>query len=95
MVRSGNVAATQVLIKWRGLDEVQATWEDYALLKLRFPEAALWEADLAQGEGSVTSLHSDDIEMDIEFPVQAEPGLVKGNEGPLSENTCEPSVVDQ
>jgi hypothetical protein len=43
----------------------------------------------------VKALHSDDTEMDIEFPVQAEPRLVKGNQGPLSENTCEPSIMDQ
>ncbi|XP_071680642.1 uncharacterized protein [Lolium perenne] len=43
MVRSGNMVATQVLIKWRGLIREQATWEDYALLKLRVPNAALWD----------------------------------------------------
>jgi hypothetical protein len=49
MVRSGNVAATQILIKWRGLDANHATWEDYDLLKLKFPQAPLWERDRSQG----------------------------------------------
>lgn len=82
LVRSGNAAATQVLIKWRGLIKEQATWEDYDLLKLRFPANALWEADHAQvGGGSVTPSEPNGASVDIELPVQRnrEPASVDGN----------------
>jgi hypothetical protein len=41
MVCSGNVAATQILIKRRGLDADHASWEDYDLLKIRFLQATV------------------------------------------------------
>jgi hypothetical protein len=41
LVRAGNAAATQVLIKWSGLGEEQATWEDYNRLQQCYPSAAL------------------------------------------------------
>jgi hypothetical protein len=69
MVRSGNAAATQILIKWRGLDAVHATWEDYDLLKLRFPQAALWEEAHAREGDSVTPA-SPDAMVCIESPTQ-------------------------
>jgi hypothetical protein len=74
MVRSGNSAATQIRVGWSGLDEAQATWEDYELLKLKFPSATLWERDRSQGGDSVTPAHPDDEAVDIESSVQAEDG---------------------
>lgn len=54
MVRAGNAAAIQVRIKWQDLPEDQASWEDYQVLRQRFPDAGLWEADYAQAGASVT-----------------------------------------
>jgi hypothetical protein len=84
MVRSGNVAAVQVLIKWSGMETTQATWEDYDLLKLRFPSASLWEADETQGEGSVTP---DASSVDIESTVQEDHGQTTTETSPPSVST--------
>jgi hypothetical protein len=48
LVRKGNAAVTQVLIKWAHLPDDMATWEDYYVLKNRYPEATLWDEDQAQ-----------------------------------------------
>ena len=48
LVHKGNVAAPQVLTKWAHLPEDMSTWEDYYVLKTRFPDAALWEDEQAQ-----------------------------------------------
>jgi hypothetical protein len=74
MVRSGNTTATQVLIKWRGLDVAQATWEDYGLLKLRFPGAAIWEADRTRAGGNVTPSLSEEDPVDNELLVHVNHG---------------------
>jgi hypothetical protein len=51
LVRAGNAVATQVLIKWSGLEEEHATWEDYHRMKHYYPSTSLWEEDRAQGGG--------------------------------------------
>jgi hypothetical protein len=84
VVRSGNVAATQILIKWRGLDANHATWEDYDLLKLRFPQAPLWEQDRSQGGESVTPAYPSDSAVDSESSIRAEPGGTSTEGGPPS-----------
>ena len=52
LVRKGNAAAPQVLIKWAHLPADMCTWEDYYVLKTRFPNAALWEDEQVQGKHS-------------------------------------------
>jgi hypothetical protein len=42
MVRKGNHAITQVLVKWTGLPVETASWEDYSVVKERFPSANTW-----------------------------------------------------
>jgi hypothetical protein len=43
MVRKGNHAIiTQVLVQWTGLPKATATWEDYSVVKTRFPSANPW-----------------------------------------------------
>jgi len=42
LVKKGNAAIPQVLIKWSGLQDASATWEDYHVLHQRFPEAPAW-----------------------------------------------------
>jgi hypothetical protein len=54
LVRKGNNAVTQILVTWIGLPPSSATWEDYSVLKLRFPKAPAWgQADSSAG-GVVT-----------------------------------------
>lgn len=54
MVRKGNAAAPQVLIQWAHVPPERATWEDYYVVKSRFPEALLWDDEQAQAGGNVT-----------------------------------------
>jgi hypothetical protein len=41
-VRKGNQAVPQVLIHWSGVPVELTTWEDYYVLKNRFPDAIAW-----------------------------------------------------
>ena len=51
LVKKGNGAVPQVLIKWTTLPEGSATWEDYNILKQRFPDAPAWgQAASSAGE---------------------------------------------
>lgn len=55
VVKKGNTAVPQVLVQWMGLPPSSTTWEDYHVLRTRFPEAAAWgQAESAAG-GGVTS----------------------------------------
>lgn len=38
MVRRGNKAVIQVLVKWSNLEEAEATWEDYWNLHAQLPD---------------------------------------------------------
>lgn len=42
LVHKGNNAITQILVTWTGLPASLATWEDYNVLRQRFPEAPAW-----------------------------------------------------
>jgi hypothetical protein len=42
MVKKGNAAIVQVLVKWTHLPEDSATWEDWAVLTMRFPSVLTW-----------------------------------------------------
>lgn len=53
LVRKGSAAVVQILIKWRGLPSSMSSWEDYTVLKERFPAAAIWGPDASQGEDDV------------------------------------------
>jgi hypothetical protein len=51
MVKKGNAALPQMLIKWKNLPEDAATWEDWNTLKSRFPEVLAWgQASVHEGE---------------------------------------------
>ena len=54
LVKKGDSAITQVHIKWSGLPVTMATWEDYYVLKERFPTAPAWGLAGTQGGGNVT-----------------------------------------
>jgi hypothetical protein len=42
LVKKGNSVVPQVLIKWTGLPADRATWEDWEVLKTRFPSVLAW-----------------------------------------------------
>ena len=45
----------QQLIKWEGLEDDEATWEDTSAIKLVFPNFNLEDKVSFKGEGNVTS----------------------------------------
>ena len=42
LVKKGNTAIPQVKVIWTGLHPSTATWEDYHVLRQRFPDAPAW-----------------------------------------------------
>jgi hypothetical protein len=58
LVKKGNVAITQVLVQWTGLSASSATWDDYSVLREKFPSAAAWGQTGASAGGIVTAGHS-------------------------------------
>lgn len=54
LVRNGTAATPQVLIKWGSLPDDCATWEDYYVIKAKFPASPLWEGASSQAEANVT-----------------------------------------
>jgi hypothetical protein len=55
MMKKGNKAIVQVLIKWKHLPDETATWEDWDVLKLRFPKVLTWGQVSFSPGGSVTA----------------------------------------
>jgi hypothetical protein len=54
MMKRGNAPVIQVLIKWKTQPDEDATWEDWDVLKQRFPTVLAWgQASISPG-GSVT-----------------------------------------
>ncbi|XP_075075542.1 uncharacterized protein LOC142162744 [Nicotiana tabacum] len=37
MIKRGNKAVPQILVQWSQMSKEQATWENYAVMKLKFP----------------------------------------------------------
>jgi hypothetical protein len=55
MVKKGNAPMVQVRIKWSALPNEAATWEDYDVLRLRYPNAVIWEgASSQEGDNVIT-----------------------------------------
>ena len=55
MVKKGNNSIVQVKVQWSSLAPESPTWEDYSVLRQRYPEASCWDEDArAQGEANVT-----------------------------------------
>lgn len=52
LVKKGNAALLQVLVRWATLPVEFATWEDYTALQKRFSQAAAWGQAAPQGEGT-------------------------------------------
>lgn len=56
LVKKGNHAIPQVLVKWNMLSDDTATWEDYHVLREKFPQVVAWgQATSAAGEGVMTA----------------------------------------
>ena len=55
LVRKGSAAVPQVQVSWTGLLESVVTWEDYNVLKDRFPSAAAWGPAGSSAGGDVTT----------------------------------------
>ncbi|WVZ52625.1 LOW QUALITY PROTEIN: hypothetical protein U9M48_003668 [Paspalum notatum var. saurae] len=55
LVKKGNAAITQVKVTWSGLPATSATWEDYQVLKARFPQAVAWGQAPSSVGGIVTT----------------------------------------
>jgi hypothetical protein len=59
LVKKGNAAIPQVRFKWCQLPETSATWEDWHVIKERFPSSVAWgQATSAEG-GSVAPASQD------------------------------------
>jgi hypothetical protein len=54
MVKKGNAAVVQVLLKWTSLPEDYATWEDWEVITSKFPEMLAWGQASAPQGGIVT-----------------------------------------
>ena len=53
LVKKGNAAHQQVLVKWTKFPATEATWEDYQVLRNRYPTAPAWGQAGSSGEGTV------------------------------------------
>lgn len=54
LVKKGNTAVPQALIKWAGVPADMATWEDWEVLKVKFPSVLAWGQASSSPGGSVT-----------------------------------------
>jgi hypothetical protein len=55
LVKKGNQSIPQVLIKWSNIPVESATWEDYYVVKTRFPDAVAWGQASSAARGGVTT----------------------------------------
>lgn len=55
LVKKGNRAIPQVLVKWSKLPEHAATWEDLYVVKTRFPQALAWGQASSEARGDVST----------------------------------------
>ena len=53
LVKKGNTAVPQVLVRWSHLPADATTWEDYNVLQKAFPAASAWGQAQSQGGGDV------------------------------------------
>lgn len=53
--KKGNAALLQVRVRWSSLPATTTTWEDYEVLRQRFPSAPAWGQAGTQAGGSVTT----------------------------------------
>lgn len=51
LVKKGSFANQQLLVQWLTLSKDCTTWEDYFVLRTRFPDTAIWGPFASQGGG--------------------------------------------
>lgn len=56
MVKKNNAVHVQVLIQWSSLPSEAAMWEDFKVLRCRYPTAPAWGHAGSQGGGTVSSV---------------------------------------
>jgi hypothetical protein len=54
MTKKGDVPVVQMKVQWSSLPVSAATWEDYEVLRRRYPKATVWEGATSQGGDNVT-----------------------------------------
>lgn len=54
MRKKGNAPVVQILVQWENQSVDTATWEDYDVLKNRYPSANIWSEVPSQAEANVT-----------------------------------------
>jgi hypothetical protein len=54
LVKKGNSAVPQVLVKWSNLPAASATWEDWYVIKQCFPSTVAWGQATSSAGGDVT-----------------------------------------
>lgn len=54
MVKKGDTAITQLQVQWSTLPADATTWEDYDVLRRRYPDAGIWDEAAAQAGANVT-----------------------------------------
>lgn len=55
MVKKGSASIVQVRVRWSSLTEASATWEDYTVLRQRYPMAPIWEDDARAQAGAIVT----------------------------------------
>lgn len=55
MKKKGALPLVQILVQWSNHTAASATWEDYEVLRLRYPAATIWEEASSQGGEIVTA----------------------------------------
>lgn len=55
LVKKGNAPYLQVLVKWSGVPTTSATWEDYEVIKAKFPDAPAWGQAGSSRAGTVST----------------------------------------
>lgn len=74
-VTKGNASVPQIRVQWSHLPPDHSTWEDYHVLRHRFPAAAIWEGDFSSEGGNVRTqpLAASDMEA-LAQDAMGEPG---------------------
>jgi hypothetical protein len=86
LVRKGNVTISQILVRWAHMPDTCTTWEDYYVLKNRYPAASLWETELQAGasaeEGEIVmpSILMDDNQSPAELASSPGPASEKNDQ---------------
>jgi len=55
LIKKGNTAIHQLLVSWTDLLSTSATWEDYDIVKHRYPDELAWGQLVSSVEGAVTT----------------------------------------